>query len=177
LTNNPEIRSKAALLATQARSNRPFYYHEHIGYNYQMNGFAAELGIAQFDSLENRVIKKRNIFQKYYEELSDYPFIQFQLEHKDVYSNRWLTTLLLNEPSVALELKKYMMQNDIEIRHLWKPMHQQPVFKDVPKYLNGNSEWLFDHGIALPSGTNLNHLQHDRILKAIHGFLKLTLKS
>ena len=40
----------------------------------------------------------------------------------------------------------------IESRPLWKPMHRQPVYKDVPAYVNGVSEALFKVGICLPAG-------------------------
>ncbi len=41
---------------------------------------------------------------------------------------------------------------NIESRPLWKPMHKQPVYKNVPAYLNGVSEDLFKVGMCLPAG-------------------------
>lgn len=41
---------------------------------------------------------------------------------------------------------------NIEARPLWKPMHKQPVYKNMPAYLNGVSESLFKVGICLPAG-------------------------
>lgn len=40
----------------------------------------------------------------------------------------------------------------IESRPLWKPMHKQPVYSDVPVYENGVSEGLFRIGLCLPAG-------------------------
>jgi dTDP-4-amino-4,6-dideoxygalactose transaminase len=40
----------------------------------------------------------------------------------------------------------------IESRPLWKPMHLQPVYADVPRYVNGVFESLFKKGLCLPSG-------------------------
>ena len=41
---------------------------------------------------------------------------------------------------------------NIESRPLWKPMHKQPVYKNVPAYVNGVSEALFKVGMCLPAG-------------------------
>ena len=41
---------------------------------------------------------------------------------------------------------------NIESRPLWKPMHKQPVYKNVPAYVNGVSESLFKVGMCLPAG-------------------------
>lgn len=40
----------------------------------------------------------------------------------------------------------------IEARPVWKPMHKQPCYKDVPAYVNGVSEGLFKIGMCLPAG-------------------------
>ena len=49
-----------------------------------------------------------------------------------------------------------MNENNIEVRPLWKPMHMQPVFKKYKFYNNNISQNLFDSGICLPSGSNMN---------------------
>ncbi len=49
-------------------------------------------------------------------------------------------------------LRVYLDAANIEARPLWKPMHKQPVYKDVPAYVNGVSEALFKVGICLPAG-------------------------
>lgn len=40
----------------------------------------------------------------------------------------------------------------VEVRPVWKPMHKQPVYKDVPAYVNGVSEAIFKIGMCLPAG-------------------------
>ena len=40
----------------------------------------------------------------------------------------------------------------IEARPVWKPMHKQPVYKNVPAYVNGVSEAVFKVGMCLPAG-------------------------
>jgi len=40
----------------------------------------------------------------------------------------------------------------IEARPVWKPMHNQPVYKNAPAYVNGVSESIFKIGMCLPAG-------------------------
>ena len=41
---------------------------------------------------------------------------------------------------------------NVEARPVWKPMHKQPVYKNVPAYVNGVSESIFKVGMCLPAG-------------------------
>ena len=49
-------------------------------------------------------------------------------------------------------LRVVLDQAGVEARPVWKPMHKQPVYKNVPAYVNGVSESLFKVGMCLPAG-------------------------
>ncbi len=49
-------------------------------------------------------------------------------------------------------LRVYLDKAQIEARPVWKPMHKQPVYKNVPAYVNGVSESVFKVALCLPSG-------------------------
>ena len=148
LSKNKEFIRKAKFLATQAREDQPHYEHKEIGYNYRMSNVCAAIGLGQLEVLEKRVAKRRYIHDFYKNKLSNIESIKFLNDIDGFYSNRWLTTIVLEENSkinnekIRLELQK----NNIESRPLWKPMHLQPVFKGCESYLNGVSEDLFNRG-------------------------------
>ena len=57
------------------------------------------------------------------------------------------------QPNDNVEALRVLMdQAQIEARPVWKPMHKQPCYKDVPAYVNGVSEALFKVGMCLPAG-------------------------
>ena len=172
LTDKTHIKEKASYLATQARSSAPYYVHREVGYNYQMNGLASELGIIQMDLLDARINKKKTIFNNYHDAFKSYDFVSFQKEPPGYNSNRWLTTIVFSQPNLAGNLKAYLEKHNIEARHLWNPMHRQPVFKHFPKCTNGLADWLFQHGLALPSGTGLTASQQSEIIELVQHFLK-----
>lgn len=175
ITNDKTFAEKALYLATQARDTLPYYHHQEIGYNYRMSNVSAGIGCGQMNNIDEKVLIKRNIFEFYKNEFSNYPFIKFQPEPYGTYSNRWLSTILLNQSSgikpemLRLELEK----NNIESRRLWKPLHLQPVFKDCKYYGENNiAENLFETGLCLPSGTQLNKTDLQNISEIIKNFIQ-----
>ena len=57
------------------------------------------------------------------------------------------------QPNENVEaLRVYLLEQKIECRPLWKPMHKQPVYKDAAVYTNGIEEELFKVGFCLPAG-------------------------
>ena len=101
-------------------------------------------------------------------QLGDFPGITFVMEPEGFYSNRWLTTILVNPAEsngvTREDLRLALEKENIESRPLWKPMHLQPVFEAAPAYVNGTSERLFDQGLCLPSGSNLTQNDLDRVI-------------
>lgn len=151
-----ESAHRALFLATQARENRPYYYHEHIGYNYRLSNVSAALGCAQMEVLENRIARRREIHAIYENLLSGNSNISVQNNPSAEFnSNFWLSTILIRDssPVTADELRQLLASHNIETRLLWRPMHMQPIYSKATAYINGTSERLFNHGLCLPSST------------------------
>jgi dTDP-4-amino-4,6-dideoxygalactose transaminase len=69
-------------------------------------------------------------------------------------------------------LRLFLEKDNIESRPLWKPMHLQPIFKDMPKYLNGVSDDLFNRGLCIPSGSNLSEDDLERVVSKVKKYFK-----
>jgi dTDP-4-amino-4,6-dideoxygalactose transaminase len=168
VSKNEKYIQKAKFLATQARDPAPHYEHSHIGYNYRMSNISAGIGRGQMTVLNERIQKKREVFEQYKNALGKISGISFQSEPKEFFSNRWLTAILTDEKqtpgNVSNENIRIALEKDnIESRPLWKPMHLQPVFKSAPFYGNETSNKLFRQGLCLPSGSNLTEEEFQRI--------------
>jgi len=155
VTNDKSIKDKAIFLATQARDNAPHYQHSHIGYNYRMSNVLAGIGRGQMEVIDERVTARRANFDFYKKQLGHFREISFLEEPEGLYSNRWLSCIKTTSYEKREQIRISLLEDDIESRPLWKPLHLQPIFKDCPSYLNGVSERLFDIGLCLPSGSNL----------------------
>lgn len=167
VTKDGEVKKKAVFLATQARDNAPHYEHSHIGYNYRMSNVLAGIGRGQMEVLEERVNSRRFNYEYYKSKLGHISDIEFLEEPTGFKSNRWLSCILIPSFSVREKIRLALMEEDIESRPLWKPMHLQPVFKDCKVYVDGTSEDLFQRGLCLPSGSNLQKEDLDCVIKII----------
>jgi dTDP-4-amino-4,6-dideoxygalactose transaminase len=168
VTRKEEHKKQAVFLATQARDNAPHYQHTHIGYNYRMSNIIAGIGRGQMTILDSHVEKRRSNHELYCNTFKDNKQITFLREPEGHFSNRWLSCILLDSFETREGLRLALEKENIESRPLWKPMHQQPVFKDAPSYLNGVSDDLFNRGLCLPSGSNLGKEELDRVISAIN---------
>ena len=160
--------------ATQAREPFPYYQHENLGYNYRLSNVCAGIGRGQMLVAGAHVQHHHKVAKMYTELLKDIPGIQVHGNPApQIDSNFWLSTIVLNpdlhvrgqeacpkgetscEPNPnVMALIGQLDAAGIETRPLWKPMHQQPLYKDVPYYGQAEpvSENLFRAGLCLPSG-------------------------
>lgn len=173
VTQSKEFADNARFLSTQARDAAPHYQHSQIGYNYRMSNICAGIGRGQMLVLDERIQQRRANHTMYESVLSSVPGIRFLKEPEGSFSNRWLTTILLDASKtpngVTRETLRLAFEKDnIESRPLWKPMHMQPVFEQYPYYGDNKvSERLFENGLCLPSGSNLTEEEKQRILRVL----------
>jgi dTDP-4-amino-4,6-dideoxygalactose transaminase len=130
-----------------------------------MNHLNAGIGKFQLAELNQRVQKRKWIFEKYIESLQPFSGIDYQHQPPNAQSNRWLSTFLFPIPKELII--QSLADQHIEARPIWKPLHTQPVFKDFPSYRNGISERLFDNGICLPSGNTLTKEEIARVVAVL----------
>lgn len=170
LSNDDALIAHARKLSTQSREPVPWYEHTEIGYNYRLSNILAALGRGQLERLDDMIARRREIRGRYAEAFSDLP-IRFlgrdDAERDDSSDNCWLTTIVINAPRSADAVVDAMSEQQIEVRHLWKPMHLQPIFAKARSFTNGVSEDLFDRGVTLPSGPALSDEQVDRVIASI----------
>ena len=164
LVGEKELVEKARFYSTQAREPFLHYEHKDYGYNYRLSNVLGAIGTAQMEVLEARVMKKREIFEKYQKEL---PELEFMPEIANSRGNRWLTTALFKEKGAHLRVIEALAKENIESRPLWKPMHMQPVFEGALAFTDGTSEEMFARGICLPSGTAMQDEEFARVVKIV----------
>lgn len=160
----------ARKLATQARDPAPHYQHSEIGYNYRLSNILAGIGRAQLQVLEDRVQARRGNFDFYRKALGDLPGLEFQPEAPWGRHSRWLTCLTLNPAEFGADretVRLALEAENIESRPVWKPMHLQPVFAGYEVVGGEVAEDLFEHGLCLPSGSNLTESDLQRVVDVI----------
>lgn len=160
LSGNEKYMERARFLATQAREPVSHYEHHEVGYNYRMSNVCAGIGRGQLEVINERVAQRRANFQFYLNSLGKIPGISFQSGSAGMFSNRWLTALVVESQKTSpLQIQKALSECGIETRPLWKPMHRQKIYKTLPRFGGSVSENLCNHGVCLPSGSNLSDFE------------------
>ncbi len=171
LSDDEAMIQKARFLATQARDPAPHYQHSHIGYNYRMSNVLAGIGRGQMQVLPERISQRRANFDFYNQLLENVQGIRFLPEPQGFFSNRWLTTILVDPNKTGgttrEDIRLALEAQNIESRPLWKPMHLQPVFQHYPYYGGTVAEKLFDNGLCLPSGSNMTDADRQRVARVL----------
>ncbi|MHA7124980.1 DegT/DnrJ/EryC1/StrS family aminotransferase [Janibacter indicus] len=179
LSDDSYLIDHARKLSTQSREPVPWYEHTEIGYNYRLSNVLAALGRGQLQRLDGMIARRREIRDRYAAAFADLP-LRFlgrdDAVRDDADDNCWLTTVVL-DPSLVGErgsgttpadkIVAAMSAQQIEVRHLWKPMHLQPVFTAARSFTTGVSEDLFTRGVTLPSGPALTDAQIDRVIASL----------
>ncbi len=174
VSNDKEVLNKSRFLATQARDQAIHYQHSELGYNYRMSNIVAGIGRAQLEVLDERVARRREVFQNYFEAFKDQPGFDFMPELEGTKSNRWLTALTIDPEEAGItnmDIIHALGEENIEARPVWKPLHLQPLFEGSKYYSHKEgysySDDLFNYGLCLPSGSNMTEEQQHRVIHTI----------
>jgi dTDP-4-amino-4,6-dideoxygalactose transaminase len=170
LSDDLELLARARHLSTQARDAAPWYEHSEVGYNYRLSNLLAALGVAQLSRLDAMIARRREIRDRYAAALEAVPGMKVMGRSDgldDSGDNHWLTCVTLPRGVSPHALVADLNAHDIEARHLWKPMHLQPVHQSRRAFITGASEGLFQHSVALPSGSALSDDEIDRVIAAV----------
>ncbi len=175
VSNNKEGIAKVRFWSTQARDKARHYEHTELGYNYRMSNIVAGIGRGQLRVLEDRIAKKKEIFETYKEAFKEIEDIEMMPVCEYGEPNYWLTTITLSENSKVkpLDIILALEKENIESRPIWKPMHIQPYYKEYEFYSHNDeeeisvSEDIFNRGVCLPSDTKMTDKEQERVIEII----------
>ncbi|MHC1684890.1 MAG: DegT/DnrJ/EryC1/StrS family aminotransferase [Clostridiaceae bacterium] len=169
VSNDEERIAKVRFWATQSRDQARHYQHSELGFNYRMSNVVAGIGRGQLKVLDQRVEKKKYIFEFYKRELSELKGIQFMPINQWNESNYWLSCMMVKGNVSPLDIMISLEAENIEARPIWKPMHMQPFFEEYDFIGDGVSKEIFESGVCLPSDTKMTDEDLNRIVGIIKG--------
>lgn len=170
VADDPLLIARARHLANQAKDPAPHYQHSTTGHSYGLSSLLAAVGTVQLADLDRRVASRRAIFNRYVAALADLPGIGFMPEAPWGLATRWLTALLVDPARFGMDreaLRQALDAAGVESRPVWKPLPDQPVFRDAPSAGGAVAAALFARGLCLPSGTGMTEAEQDRVIATI----------
>ena len=204
LTNSKEDAEKVRKWSTQSREAASWYQHEELGYNYRMSNVIAGVVRGQVPYLEEHIAQKKAIYMRYKEGLRDLPVQMNPYDERNSEPNFWLSCMIIDrdamckqvrgeqealyisEPgkSCPTEILETLAKYNAEGRPIWKPMHEQPIFRMnsfITREGNGRAKTnayiesecmdvgmdIFDRGLCLPSDNKMTAEEQDKIIEII----------
>lgn len=204
LTDVKEDAEKVRKWSTQSREAAPWYQHEELGYNYRMSNVIAGVVRGQVPYLEEHIAQKKAIYLRYKEGLKDLPVKMNPYDTENSEPNFWLSCLIIDKDAMCeqvrgeqkalyvsetgkscpTEILETLAKYNAEGRPIWKPMHEQPMFRMHPfitKDGNGRARTnayieggcadvgmdIFERGLCLPSDNKMTAEQQDVIIEII----------
>jgi len=152
ITDDEVFARKAKHISTTAKAKHAWeYVHDEIGYNYRLTNVSAAIGVAQMENLEKHLAVKRKIAKKYLDfcEGSEFQFIR---EPDNARSNYWLNAILLDDRTERDRFLEYSNKMGVMTRPVWRLMNKLSMFKDCSADSLGDSIWLEDRVVNIPSG-------------------------
>ena len=164
VTDNDEVARKIRMIKNFGRQSGGIDIFETFGINFKFTDIQAVIGIEQMKKLPDRVIRMKQIFDRYYSSLSNIPNIKIlpsQYEgwipwFVDIYSNR------------RDELVNFLKIHNIQTRPTYPEINKTPMYDDGKEY--SISKWISECGLFLPSHTLLDDDQIDHICNLIRFF-------
>ncbi|CCX96607.1 aminotransferase DegT/DnrJ/EryC1/StrS family [Enterocloster bolteae CAG:59] len=204
LTNSKADAEKVRKWSTQSREAAPWYQHEEIGYNYRMSNVIAGVVRGQIPYLEEHIAQKKAIYMRYKEGLKDLPVQMNPYDENNSEPNFWLSCMMIDkdamceqvrgeqkalyisEPgkSCPTEILETLAKYNAEGRPIWKPMHEQPLFRMNPfitrdgngraktnAYIEGGCMDvgldIFERGLCLPSDNKMTAEEQEQIIEIV----------
>ncbi len=172
--DDADLIAHARKLSTQAREPARHYEHVEDGYNYRLSNVLAGIGRGQLRVLQQRVERRREIFAHYARALRDVPGLRWMHEPQGHHATRWLSAFTLDLPQPRQRrdaLLDFLERHNIEARPVWKPMHLQPLYAASRYFPHAPGEdvarALFEGGVCLPSGSNMDAPQLERVAELV----------
>ena len=209
LTDSKADAEKVRKWSTQSREAAPWYQHEELGYNYRMSNVIAGVVRGQIPYLEEHIAQKKAIYMRYKEGLKDLPVQMNPYDEKNSEPNFWLSCMLIDKDAMCqqvrgeqkalyisetgkscpTEILETLAKYNAEGRPIWKPMHEQPLFRMNPfitregngraktnAYIEGGSEDvgmdIFERGLCLPRDNKMTAEEQDVVIEIIKNCFK-----
>lgn len=158
---------KIRFWSTQSRDKARYYQHSELGFNYRMSNIVAGIGRGQLKVLDERVQKKKYIFEFYKKKLGALDGFEMMPVSLLNRPNCWLSCATVKGKMGPLDVIEALERENIESRPLWKPMHLQPFYEHFDFVGDKTAQTLFENGICLPSDTKMTDEDLERIVHII----------
>lgn len=181
LTSDKEIYERSKKVRNLFFDEERRYIHEEFGSNFRMTNMQAAIGVAQLEKIDNTLVKKREIGNKYYNAFKGFPNIILQT-NKTSYADNvyWIFGIVMNDKKHNADyMMKILKEYGIETRHFFYPIHKQPALikegcclaSQLSDSKFPNSNFIAENGFYIPSGLGITDEEQDYVIEIVSKIL------
>jgi perosamine synthetase len=172
VTNDERVYQNSVILNDHGRDPKigKTFWMENYGYKYKISNLQAAMGCAQIERAQELIDKKREVFNWYKYELSEFPGI-LNPEYFGTKNSYWMPTLVMDDPFNRDSLFLYLKNKNIDSRPFFYPLSSLPMFES--KYGNSVSYSIYPRGINLPSHSELTRSDVAYVCKSLRDFFEI----
>jgi perosamine synthetase len=178
LTDDEELAKKCRSLRNLCFIPKKRFLHYELGFNFRMTNLQGALGLAQLERLDEFVLIKRKMGEKYNSLLKNIEQITLPVVNTNYAQNIYWVYGILLKPESGLNAETVMArlgEEQIATRPFFWNMHEQPVLNDMGLFINEKypvAENMARMGFYLPSGMAITDAQ----IETVADKLKLVLQ-
>ncbi len=169
-TNNTKLADLVRTLRGHAFTPSHHFWHQFIGYSYEMSNLQAAVGLAQTERFHELVSTRRAHAALYTKLLYDVPGLTLPVEPKGYRSVFWMYGVLVDQSQFGIDrdmLRKNLADRGIETRTFFIPIHLQPPYFSGHRNRYPVAERLASEGLYLPSSAALTERDIRSVVRAI----------
>ena len=156
-------------LMTKEAEGSWYYQQVELGFNYRMTELQAALGVSQMRRLDEFIVKRHKLQERYDLLLEDLPIIK-PYQDKDSYSALHLYPIKIQANKVKntkKEIFEALRKNGISVSVHYIPVHTQPYYENIgfKKGCYPNAEAYYDSAISIPLFSQMSVIQQDMVVK------------
>lgn len=146
------------------------FFHTDVGYNFRLTNLQAALGLAQLENIDKLISKKIEHAKIYSQLLKNQEILQLPAEKPWAKNVFWLYSVVLKKTNLRNKMMEYLINDGIETRPFFVPMHRLPMYKQKGNF--PNSDYLAANGLSFPSGVGLKKEEIEYICTRVKKFIK-----
>ena len=186
-TNNKKLSERMQLFRSHGVTRDPglmtkeaegswYYQQVELGFNYRMTELQAALGVSQMRRLDEFIVKRHKLQERYDLLLEDLPIIK-PYQDKDSYSALHLYPIKIQVNKVKntkKEIFEALRKNGISVSVHYIPVHTQPYYENIgfKKGCYPNAESYYQRSISIPLYFGLTLEQQDKVIESLKQVLQ-----
>jgi perosamine synthetase len=172
VTNDAKLAERARSLRNLCFRPERRFVHTDLGYNFRMTNVQAAIGVAQIESIDDHLARKRRMAAHYGKRLLEVRGLRLPVERPGAKNVYWMYGVVLDDTVGfdARQLAECLKKDGVDTRPFFLGMHEQPVLRELGLFTGESypvTESIARRGLYLPSGLGLTEEEIDTVCTAV----------